>query len=390
MSLFFQPGKSDRIRRYVSMAFYLAHELRELGSYDAMIETYEKLVREFPKSDLVLDAYLVLGDYQFDQGDLPGAENWYQKILAAPPSPTHDIAHYKMGWVELNEAKFEAAFQHFEAAVKTAWAAPGKEGDDARRLDVKREAMVDLAYTFTEVKKSESALAYFRRLAPSRSVYVLTLEKLAGRYFVQENYPAASRIYRELARLAHDPAENLDRTSQVYRASLRSRRYPRVDQDVDGMLDAVDAYRFDWRVGADERQSAGTDVELQARDLATKAQQAALKAKDRTLGAKVAAAYDRYLQSFPESPKRAEILQNLADTLYEARRFLEAGDRYEEAALALRSEKAIRQALFNACAAFRQAIEVGGPTMPRFDRLWAQRGLIQNGRTYVERFPDSP
>ena len=84
----------------------MAHELRELGRYDEMIQTYRRLVQEHPKSELVLDAYLVLGDHAFDESDLAGAESWYRRVLEAPISPAHDIAHFKMGWVELNRQSF--------------------------------------------------------------------------------------------------------------------------------------------------------------------------------------------------------------------------------------------------------------------------------------------
>ena len=370
--------------------FYLAHELRELGEYDRMIATYETLAREHPKSELVLDAYVVLGDYRFDKADLDGAEVWYRKILDAPRSPTHDLAHFKMGWIELNRTRFRRAFNHFEAAVRSPWALPGEGRDEDRRLDVKREALADLAYTYTEVKAPQHALRYFRRLAPSRNLYVLALDKLANRYFVKEDYVASARIYRELARLSHDPVENLNRTSQVYRAVVQSKAFGRVDQDVRQLLDAADQYRFDWRVSPDERSAATRDAELQARDLVTRAQQVAADRRDRALGRKVADAYRRYLQSFPDGERQTEVVANLADTLYEAKRFLEAGDRYEEAARLHEGESERREALYNACAAFRQAIEVAGPTMPRFDRLWAQRGLIQNGRVFVEENPQSP
>ena len=31
------------------ITFFIAHEYRELGKYDDMIETYQKLVRDYPK-----------------------------------------------------------------------------------------------------------------------------------------------------------------------------------------------------------------------------------------------------------------------------------------------------------------------------------------------------
>ena len=371
------------------VTFFMAHEFRELGRYEDMIATFRRLTAAYPKSSLILDAYLVLGDYRFDKSDLDGAEIWYQKILNAPQSPTHDLAHFKMGWVELNRASFREAFEHFESAVETPWAPPGGDRQDARRLDVKREALADLAYTYTEVKPASQALRYFGRLAPSRSLYVLALDKLARRYFIKQRFANAAGIYRELARLSNDPIENLDRTSQVYQAVIKAQDYNKIDQDIEHMLAAADQYRFDWRVKESEREAAARDVELQARDLATRAQQYALKTKNRRLGIRVAKAYERYLESFPDNARQAEIIENLADTLYESKKFLKAGDNYEEAALLRKEGRAKQEALYNACAAFRQALEVGGPTLPRFERLWAQRGLIQNGRDYVERYPKS-
>lgn len=369
--------------------FFMAHELRELGRYDEMIQTYRRLVQEHPKSELVLDAYLVLGDHAFDESDLAGAESWYRRVLEAPISPAHDIAHFKMGWVELNRQSFPRAFGHFEAAVSTAWAPPGGGRGDQRRLSIKREALSDLAYTYTEVMPAKSALTYFRRLSPSRNLYVYALDKLARRYFVKADYPSAANIYRELARLSHDPAENLDRTARVYEAVVESKSYGHVDQDVRQMLDAADQYRFDWRVAKAEREAASADAEVQARDLATRAQQLAMSGRDRGLGGKVADAYGRYLQSYPLSEHRREMVGNLADTLFEAGNYLEAGDRYEEAAITAGEGEQL-EALYNACVAFRQALERGGPTLARFDRLWAQRGLIRNGRELIQRYPESP
>src|SRR5262245_16567326 len=161
--------------------FYLGHEYRELGRYDDMIQRYEDLVTKYPKSDLVMDAYLVLGDHRFDKQDLVGAKRYYQKILDSPPNPVHDLAHFKMGWVFLNESDYKEALTHFEAAVKSPFD-PDKEGgsrlEQQRLVNVKREALIDLAYAYTEVRKPKGALRYFRDLATSRNMYLLALEKL--------------------------------------------------------------------------------------------------------------------------------------------------------------------------------------------------------------------
>jgi tetratricopeptide (TPR) repeat protein len=371
--------------------FFMAHEYRELGMYDEMIATYERLVSKYPKSPLVLDAYLVLGDYRFDKQDLNGAKGYYQKILDLPRSETHAMAHFKMGWVYLNEFDYGHAFRHFEDAVTTADVKRDfrSQAEAESSVNVKREALTDLAYAYTEVRKPRGALRYFRRLASSRNMYLLALDKLAKRYFIKQEFDAAAMVYREIVRLSHDAETNLDYTGRIYESANRTRKYWRVDRDVNAMLTAVDDYRFDWRIPKAQRTAAEKDFEVYARDLATKAQERALPKNPSRYGPKVAAAYRRYLASFPDSEAYPDIVQNLADTLYEAKMYIPAGDRFAEAAqLVSDDQKLYEQNLYNACAAFHEALQESA-RLPRFDRIWAQQGLIQNGIAYVETFPKS-
>ncbi len=371
--------------------FFIGHEFRELGQYERMIAQYEKLVTKYPKSPLVLDAYLVLGDYRFDKQDLVGAKRYYQKILDSPNSSAHDMAHFKMAWVYLNEVDYKEALRHFEAAVKSdndpAKAATRRERE--RLGSVKREALVDLAYAYTEVKKPQGALRYFRRLATSRNMYLLALKKLSRRYFVKQEFNAAAMVYREIARLSYAAEENLDYTTRIYEADKNAKNYRLVHRDVDAMLESLDDYRYDWRVPNAQRSAAATDFEVFTRDLSTKAQAWVLRAKKPRYGPRVAVAYTRYLESFPDSDHKKDIVENLADTLFEAKIYLRAGDRFEQAArLAEGDEKAREEALYNACVAFHEALK-NAQKMKRFDRVWAQQGLIRNGVAYVESFPSS-
>lgn len=371
--------------------FFMAHEYRELGMYDEMLSTYERLVTKYPKSSLVLDAYLVLGDYQFDKQDLNGAKGYYQKILDLPLSETHAMAHFKMGWVYLNEFDYKSAFRHFEDAVQSADIDKDfrSQAEAESSVSVKREALTDLAYAYTEVRKPRGALRYFRRLASSRTMYLLALDKLAKRYFIKQEFNAAAMVYREIVRLSHDAETNLDYTGRVYESANQMREYGRVDRDVDAMLTALDDYRFDWRIAKAQRTAAEKDFEVYARDLATKAQERALPRRPSRYGPKIAAAYRRYLASFPDSESYRDIVQNLADTLYEAKIYIPAGDRFAEAAqLVSDNQKLYEQNLYNACAAFHEALQESS-RLPRFDRIWAQQGLIQNGIAYVEAFPRS-
>ena len=74
-------------------------------------------IRKYPSSPLRLEAEQILGDYYFDKADLAEAEKHYQAILDAPPSPVHDLARYKMGWIRMNQSKHADAVTFFEAAA---------------------------------------------------------------------------------------------------------------------------------------------------------------------------------------------------------------------------------------------------------------------------------
>jgi tetratricopeptide (TPR) repeat protein len=381
------PGFKDNDK----VLFFLAHELRELGQYEDMIKRYEELVSKYPKSQLVLDAYLVLGDYRFDKSDLVGAKRYYQKILDSPATPTHDLAHFKMGWVYLNEADYKEALNHFEGAVASANDPDtlSSRREQQRLVNVKREALIDLVYAYTEERKPKGALPYFRKLARSRNSYLIALQKLANRYFVKSNFNAAAMVYREITRLSSDAELNLDFTNRIYEATKQAQNYNLVNLDLEAMLRALDGYRFDWRIPKAQRDSAEHDFEVFARDLATKAQAKALEKKDQELAQRVARAYTRYLESFPSNEHRKDIVENLADTLFEAKLFIRAGDRYEEAAeLTKTDEKAKEEALYNACASFYESLK-SAQKLPRFQRVWAQEGLARNGIKYVENFPKS-
>src|SRR6185503_5686726 len=97
----------------------------------------------------------------FDKSDNVEAEKHYQAVLEAPPSPVHDLARYKLGWIRVNQAKHAEAVVFFEAAA----ASPTLPGVDPQKsLSVKREALLDLVYSYTESRSGKGALQYFEKL----------------------------------------------------------------------------------------------------------------------------------------------------------------------------------------------------------------------------------
>ena len=124
-----------------------------------MLKTLNELIAKYPKSPLRLESEQIIGDYYFDKTDLAEAEKHYQAILQFPQSPVHDLARYKLGWIRVNQSKFDDAVTFFEGAAGS----PPIPGVDAQKaLNVKREALLDLVYSYTEARPAKGALRLLR------------------------------------------------------------------------------------------------------------------------------------------------------------------------------------------------------------------------------------
>jgi tetratricopeptide (TPR) repeat protein len=309
--------------------FFIAHEYRELGNFDEMINTYKELVGKYPKSSFRFEAWLILGDYHFDKGEIDVAMRNYQNILKNPETYAHNMARYKLGWCWVNKDKPKKAVDLWEKAVKTkAKLEPGAKKNEEPRLGVRREALKDLAFYYAEARNPRNAVRYFQDLTKTREEYTVVLEKLARRFTIKTMYDEAANVYRELIRVSGDLNLQIEWAQEVYNASIQARNLSKADKDV-VMLSKISArYRNWWRATDDEKKVV-TDFELLARDLSTRLQTFAKERNDPKIYARAAKAYKAYLASFPDSPKREAMEWNYAETLYAAKQFVNAGRQYE-------------------------------------------------------------
>ena len=83
--------------------------------------------------------------------------------------------------------------------------------DSTKALNVKREALLDLVYSYTESRPAKGALQYFEKLSESRTTYALALDKLGNRYFIKQQYEFAIPALRKLMEVQPDPELEVER-----------------------------------------------------------------------------------------------------------------------------------------------------------------------------------
>jgi tetratricopeptide (TPR) repeat protein len=317
------------------ITFFIAHEYRELGNFAEMVKTYQELVKKYPKSNFRFESWLILGDYAFDKGDVDDAMANYRSILKNQETYAHNMARYKLAWCYINKDKPNLAVDLWEQAVKTPTTPePGAAPIDPLsskppRLDVRQDALRDLAFYYAEVRDPKTALPFFQNLTVSRSEYRIALEKLARRFQIKTMYDEAAKVYRELIKISHDVERNLEWAEAVYEAAVAAKDLDTADEDVAMLAEVAARYKYWWRSDDEEKKILG-DFELLTRDLSTRLHARAKEKGTEDLYRRAARAYDRYLSVFTDSPERLNIEWNYAETLYAGKSFVKAGRQYEK------------------------------------------------------------
>ncbi len=369
--------------------FYLAHEQRELGQFPEMLKTLKELTQKCPTSPLRLEAEQIFGDYYFDKSENDEAEKHYQAILEAPPSPVHDLARYKLGWIRVNQSKHAEAVTFFEAAA----ASPVLPGTDPlKSLSVKREALLDLVYSYTEAKPGKGALAYFERLSDSPVTYAMVLEKLGNRYFLKQQYELAVPAYRKLLELQVDPRMDVERVERLDDAlRLGKGKILAGPQDVRFIARAAEEVMADTDKPAPARAKVLAELEEMARDLSTRLHLAAKDKDDDDLFADAAAAYSAYLTAFGRAKQARELRSNRAEALFAAKDYTAAGRAYEALAkeMAAHASKEHERLLYGALLSFNTALQKQGEQLRPFAKTDARQALKLLGNDYLAKYAKS-
>ncbi|MGA1870649.1 MAG: tetratricopeptide repeat protein [bacterium] len=372
--------------------FYLAHEYRELAEIDKMVEQYRIIIKQYTHSSYVPESFLLLGDYFFDKQDLEMATKHYEAVLKYPESSAIAIARYKLAWCHINEADFKKALTLFEESVLSAQ--PGKEldVDTYKRVDIRLESLIDMAYCYCEVYKDakpEQAIAYFQKFAWSRPVYTTVLEKLAYRYLLKKKWKKAAAIYRQLSILQHDVEKLLEYARKIFECVQSLESFEDADQDMAIIIKALRKQKYSIHIPEEEKKKNLKDYEMYARDIVTHLHHKARHAKSKEVFKRAADSYKLYLDFFKTSPVYKDMEANYAEALFSAQEYMEAGKQYEKLALRENAHsKKKREDLYSAVLSYYAALK-NKENLNYYQIAYTRAGLRTTGKTYAVEFPKS-
>ena len=383
------PDFKDRDK----VRFFLAHEYRELQQIEDMVEQYRIIVQEHRNSPYVPEAHLLLGDHFFNRRqDLDMALKHYKAVLNYPGSPALPVARYKLAWCHINKTEFHEAIKLLEACVTAASTKNLDIDTYKKKVDIRLEALIDMAYCYCEAykdEKPEAAIAYFRKYAWSRTVYTMVLEKLAYRYLIKKKWTQAASIYRQLCNLQHDAEKLLEYARNIFECVQAVGTFESAQEDMAHIIKALKSQKYSIHIPDAEKEKNHRDYELYARHIVTHLHEKASQRKSVQDFKRAADSYKLYLAFFNKSPVLGDMEENYAEALFSAKIYMEAGKQYEKLAAQTAPRNTDKKdKLYGAVISYYKALQ-DKDKLNNYQITFARGGLKTTGKLYVENFPNS-
>jgi tetratricopeptide (TPR) repeat protein len=225
-------------KRMDEVLFSLAFALQELDQFEKARTVYRRLIKDYPRSRFVPNAYLSFAEFYFNDSDMDTAAKFYRKVLEFPPkrNSVYGYALYKVAWVEYNRERYRQSLQGFVDILE--FARKNKYANDAKNLA--RQARKELVLPYSHYGSPGKALDFFRRYAKNDAEAHEMLENLAMLYYDTGQWPQAITVYHKL--MADAPRSNslCDWQTKVTSAVVSSR--PKQEQIIE-LKRLVDIYR---------------------------------------------------------------------------------------------------------------------------------------------------
>lgn len=170
------------------------------GDKDGARAAFIELIKKWPSSRYVAEAYVALGDLSFEAADparMKEAEQEYLEAVKFPPpdNRVYGYAWYKLAFVYWNRGEGSPSLAAFKKVIDYGAQHP----QDANAAKLRIEAMRDVVPVFAQVGNPTRAYPFFRLLAGDDPGALTMMESLAKAYATSGKLPEAKSAYQDLA-----------------------------------------------------------------------------------------------------------------------------------------------------------------------------------------------
>jgi TolA-binding protein len=335
--------------------FYLGYNEYEAGNKKVAVSHYWTLIKQFPNSRLVPDAYLQLGEHFFGDNNVIKARKAYERALSSTEARIYDYALYKLAWCDYNIQEYAAGIVKLKQVIEKSEANQSK-----RAVQLKNEALGDLARFFSYVDEVDTAFAYFKKKG-GEDIAIRYTTRLGGLFHEQGKWNLEIKSYRLLIEKypMHDKSPYLQASIVEAYSQMSDRESVRkeVERLVDLYRPGTPWYRAQQDQG--EKGKAALEyaydlTESKLRDLVTDYHRDAQKRKDVPTYELARDIYAKYLDAFSDTDSAYQMRFFYAEVLWALEEWRNAAGQYLKVATSKTDGKA--QGKYARIAAYSQIL----------------------------------
>jgi len=379
--------------RMDEVLFKLAFLLQTVKREDQAREVFHELIKDYPNSKYIPDAYLSFAEFYFAKQEMDAALKFYERVEQFPNSNVYGYAVYKKGWCWINLGDYKKALEIFVKVIKIA---EGKKGGQWDALV--RESKKDVVKAYARVGGPDKAWEFFRRVGGDYAPKMI--EGLAEIYWEQGMFADSTMVLRQIISINPKSDRICEWQNKILRNTLSSGKKSDQVQEIE-RLGA--AYRMVSQMPEakknvlEECKNAFHDT---TKELALIWHKEAQKTKNQDTYKLVRFIYREYLKYFENEKGADDMLFYYAEVLWMTEQWREAADAYTQFVEKNPKHKDAKDAAYAAVLSWKNAIgQVGDMPPPKpksgedenkkLEIPDHQLKMLQAFDTYIKYVPDS-
>lgn len=285
-----------------AVLFGLAENHTKLKEDSIAERYYREVIAKYPKSPVVADSLLSLGNVYFERRHFEAARTFYRRILDTPEVNLHPYAHYKVAWCYFNESDTAQAVAGLERAIMESRKISEGAG---KKLGVEEEALSDLVLFYAENGNPGEAKEHFERLVGREKANELRYN-LARKLFDDGKHLMAKVTAKQL--LDEEPQKEYVNKLYLILISVAERTK---DRDT-GLSTAEKLSSWLKEEKLAKTDSTRMETEEYMRHYSQKLHYEAETLKQKEVWAQAKKSYEIYLKTFPDEAETPEVKYRFA------------------------------------------------------------------------------
>ncbi len=332
LKVYSRLANEPRYKNYPRMdevLFYFGYTLDGVKRIKDSRKIYHQLIKNYPDSKYIPQAYLSFADYFFEIEQLDNAEKFYDKVLQFPRASIYPFALYKKGWVYLNQDRPQEALEtFFKVSTLT------KNKKKAKALN--KASKKDFVRAYAQVGRADRALQSFKRVDPSYSFVMLKI--LGGIYLERGEGEKAIFTYRQLIGMKAKDPDVCEWQGNVLNAMLSVGNQKQKTEEIVNLVRVYSAHKKAKILKGSKLAECRDNAQGTSGEMAKVWHNESIKTLNPESLGNVEKLYKLYIQSFPKAKDIGQMQYYYADLLWQRAEYeknpRKATDRWERAAIA--------------------------------------------------------